>query len=351
MATIKHCGSSIGANEYQQIRRAQAHIASYLHFNNGDLVRYLDRSSFNIMADRLAEHFFHRSESMAIYQMVSEIYLAMMIVAPILQRLPLSTHCDWHRGHLLGWFRKNANGRIKRFYFGKRLIERTYAPDLLASNLERLGVHDTAMQETLLNLYRRHCGGTALKDRLAHLIFDPIMLLRLQNGYELRYGNWLFRLEKEKFAGSCDLREQTVQVLDHNLLSLNHRSGRHLEITISDEALISFRSHVKAILSMAASPAHKCRQLETRIRDLVETFRHARSALPQLMDLKVWLAQKLRHIAGTYDQAKTLPNLMVNLWLQRSDHRLFLKSPNLFLNPGIPDEKTYISYFSPYRES
>lgn len=350
MASIKQRGSSHVTNEYQQIRRAQAHIASYLHFNDGDLARYLDRTSFNVMADRLAGHFFHRSESMAIFQMVSEIYLVMLIIAPILQRMPLSSHCDWHRGHLLGWFRKNANGRIKRFHFGRREIERTYRPEILRSNLELLGIHDTAILETILDLYRRHCGGAALKDRLSHLIFDPVMMMNLRNGYEFRYGNELIRLEKENFAGSCDLREQPVQALDYNLLSANHKSSRHLEITIAETTLASFRLQVKVILAMAASPEHKCRQVETRIRDLVETSRHARSALPQIMDLKLWLSQKLRHLAGTIDHAKSLPNLMVNLWLQRSDHRLFLKSPNLFLNPGIPDEKTYVSFFSPYRE-
>ena len=65
--------------------------------------------------------------------------------AALLQRLPLSAKNDWHRGHLVSWFRCNCNGRRRRYHFRVREIARDYQPDLLAANLWQCGIHDAAI--------------------------------------------------------------------------------------------------------------------------------------------------------------------------------------------------------------
>jgi hypothetical protein len=335
---------------FSLVRRAQASIASFLHFRDGDLSKLLDRDAFQVMAARLANHFFHKSKELAIHAQVEELYLSLLIMAPILQRLPLSCKFDWHRGHLLGFFRRNASGRVGRFHCAIREVERSYQPEMLAANLEAIGIHDADMTTVLLDQYRRHAGGTALKDQLAHQLFDPILMLSQKQGYELRHGNRLLRLERSRFEGSIDLRAQSVAVLDFSLKSVEHSGGRHLEISISDACLSGFRQQVGCVIASASSPAFKVAAVENLIRDLVERTRPARSALPQIQELRTWLAAKLRSLAGTSPAAKMLPNLLVNQWLQRSDFRLYLKSPSFFFNPSAIDEKTYLTFFSPYRE-
>ena len=160
---------------FAMLCRAQASIASYLHFGMGDLTKYLERDAFQMVATRLADHYFHRSKDLAIYGQVVELYLALLILAPILQRLPLSCRFDWHRSHVLGFIRINASRRIGRFYIAIRQVARSYQPDLLAANLEQIGIHDAGMVEVLQDLYRRHAGGRTLKDLLAHQLFDPIL--------------------------------------------------------------------------------------------------------------------------------------------------------------------------------
>lgn len=351
MAIIRYKNEVLAENTaYYLTRRGQASIAGYRHFGAGDLSMYLERDAFQIMATRLADHFFHRSNKQAIHAQVVELYHALLIMAPILQRLPFSCKFDWHRGHLLSHFRHNASARIGRFHVASREIVRTYQPNLLAANLEAIGIHDTGMVEVLLDLYRRHAGGTALKDLLAHQLFDPIIMASQKQGFELRYGNRLLRLEKAAFDGAVDLRKQGFTVLVFFIRSLEYRGGRCLEITVSEEYLSIFRERIKDVIKLPASPEYKLKSIENCLRDFVEQTRYARSALPQIQELKIWLANKLRGLAGTSKAATLLPNLLVNLWLQRVDSQLYHKSPTFFLDPAKIPEKTYLSFFSPYRE-
>lgn len=335
---------------YYQVRRAQAAIAGYRHFADGDLARYLQREAFETVASRLTDHFFRRSRGLAIYDQVKELYLAHMILAPILQRLPLSSKYDWHRGHLLGWFRCNANCRTQRFHFATRAVERDYRPELLQVGLETIGIRDGDMVRVLLDLYRRHAGGTTLKDLLAHQLFDPIMAVERREGYELRYANRLFRMERESFADSVDLRKCRATVLDYSIQSVQHRGSRHLEILITEETMAAFRKHVKAILGSAANPERKVVLLEACIRDFVERTRWARSSKEQMKALRSWFCDKLRPLSGTSPQARHVANQLLNRWFQRADHLLYLKKPTFFLNADDVDEQTYTTFFSPYRE-
>jgi hypothetical protein len=335
---------------YHLVRRAQASTAGYLHFNNGDLSKYCERNAFLIMAQRLAAHFFAKSRDLVIFNQVLELYLALLIMAPILQRLPLNPGFDCHHGHLIGFFRRNASGKIMRFHFASRIVERKYQPAEFSRNLDCLGIHDDDMMEFLLDLYRRHAGGRALKDMLAHQLFDPVLMVTERQGFELRHGNRFYRLEKAPFPGSIDLRQEAANVQDFKIRTVEHAGGRHLEIFISDPCLAEFRERVKGVVNAAANPAYKLQMIEDCIRDLIERIRPARSSQPQILELKQWLATKLRRLAGTNREAKELPNLLVNLWLQRSDYRLHLTEPNFFLDPGKIDEKAYIKFFSPYRE-
>lgn len=351
MALLLNISKQLASNTaYHLVRRAQAKIASYQHFGDGDLEQYLERDAFCALAKRLANHYFHRSRNLAIYEQVRDLYHVLLIMAPIIQKLPLSYRLDWHRGHLMSFFRIHASAKIGRFHISIREIERRYQPDKLASNLEALGIHDVGMVELLMDLYRRHCGGTALKDKLAYQLFDPIMLVSEKQGYELRVANRLYRFEKQPFEGSKDLRRTSMTILDFSIKSVEHRGGRHLEISISNECITDFRNKVDRVLESAGSPAYKVVLIEGAIRDLIERIRSARSSKQQILELKHWLSQKLRRLTATYKHARQLPELLVNLWLQRCDYRLHLKSPNFFMDPLCIEEKTYINFFSPYRE-
>lgn len=350
MAIIRKEPMIVENTEYHLVRRAQASIAGYRHFDDGHLVKYLERDSFQSLANSLVEKFFHCSKNLALSDEARDLYLAHLVMAPVLQRLPLTVKYDWHRGHVMSFFRINAGNRIKRFHFLKREILRSYQPELLITNLDLLGVHDSGMVEVLQSHYRRHAGGTTLKNLLAHQLFDPILMMNLKQGYELRHGNRFYRLEKNHFEGSVDLRSESATISDFQIKSIEHASGCYLEILISTECLNRFREKVASVITAPASPDYKMMQLEDCIRDFIEKVRPARSAQPQIMDLKQWLANKLRRLAATKPEIKILPNILVNYWLQRSDYRLHIKAPTFFLDPSAHSKRIYVNFFSPYRE-
>jgi hypothetical protein len=335
---------------YNLVRRGQAAIANYQQFSTGDLTKYLDRDAFQVMAERLADQYFRKSAGLALHENVVTLYQLLLVMAPILQRLPFSFKFDWHCGHLLGFVRCNANGKVGRFHAAIRESERQYQPRKLAANLEALGVHDDWLVEILQDLYRRHYGGATLQHQLAHQLFDPILLVSERQGYELRYSNQLLCLEKHPFNGSIDLRCEPLMLLDFSVRSEQHHGGRHLEIYISEKCLSEFRVNVTQILESKAAPEYKLNVIKDKVQDFVERTRSARSALQQITELKIWLSNKLRRLAGTVPEAGALPNLLVNIWLQKVDSTLYVKRPNFFLDSKEITEKVYRTFFSPYRE-
>lgn len=335
---------------YYMVRRGQATIANYQQFNKGNLSKYMERDAFLVVAERLAHKYFHKSVGLALHDNVVELYQALLVLAPILQRLPLSYKIDWHRGHLLGFVRTSTCTRKGRFHAASREVERQHQPDKLAASLEALGIHDADFVAVLQDLYRRHCGGTTLQHHLAHQLFDPVLMHSDKQGFELRYGNKFLRFEKEPFEGSVDLRHQPLDVLDFSIKSEQHHGGRHLEIHISESCLSAFRLSVKRILESKAPPEYKLAAIETKVHDFVERTKSARSALQQVKELKIWLANKLRGLSGTAPKTGLLPHRLLILWSQRVDGDLYLKRPNFFLDPKDTDENTYLKFFSPYRE-
>jgi len=65
--------------EYHLLRRSQASIAGFRHFDNGDLAKFLERDLFLAFAEKLTDHYFHRSKGLAIHGQVKEISLAQLV--------------------------------------------------------------------------------------------------------------------------------------------------------------------------------------------------------------------------------------------------------------------------------
>ena len=107
MATIKPSSEATAKqNDYYLLRRAQAVIAAYQHFGNGDLSKYLDRASFNTIAEKLTTQYFYKSSAL-VQTLVMQVYLALLVLAPVLQRQQMSCKLDWHIGHVLSFIRRN----------------------------------------------------------------------------------------------------------------------------------------------------------------------------------------------------------------------------------------------------
>jgi len=351
MAVINSLSTKLEQNTaYYQLRRSQARIASFLHFRTGSLSRYLKSTSFKLMANRLAEKYFHLSQGAAMYESIVELYMILLIIAPILQRIPLSMRFDWHTGHVLSVFRADCSRRRNRIFYACREIPREYAPETLSANLQRLGIHDAIMVKWLHKLYDRHTGGKGLQHTLANQLFDPIMLLHVMTGRELRVGNRLHRLEKTEFQECVDIRRSPAAVFDYLVLCVDDAKGRHTDIKLSDAAISRFKYRVTNILAQSNSPAFKEQLITSAIDDFSMRSRWARSSLEQILGLKSWLAGKLTALSATQADVRRLPDILVNTFLMQVDTKLYFKAPNFFLNRDSVIEKAYFNIFTPYRE-
>lgn len=348
--TKRKADAMLERTAYTLVRRAQAAIAGYRHFGPDDLCRFLERPAFEVVATKLAAKYFYRSTNLALYQAAINLYVLYLIVAPVLQRIRYSTKLDWHSGHILSWFRRYCAGRPGRVHVAVKEIPRIYAPDMLLANLEALGLHDGEFNALLLDQFRRGYGEPTVQGRLLNTLFDPLMMLAEREGFDLRLGNRYFRAEKEPFPGSSDLRRGFLPVGNYRVGVRNHASGQHLEIRISDERLHTFRQAIKEILKGKAEPAYKYRLVREEIRDFVEKTRFARSAEPEVVELKQWLQTKLRSLSGTDRKFKELPDFLVKSWFDRGDHRFYLSRPNFFLDHSTVPEEVFLTFFSPYRE-
>lgn len=354
MASIRlSCEAMSHTMAYSQVRRAQAAIADFHHFGDGDLSRYLGRPAFEEMAGRLAQKFFHHSKELAMFNHVQELFMLFLVMAPIFQRSPYSTKLDWHTGHVLGWFRTYCAGPPHRVFAAIREVPRQFDPDKLTANLTALGVRDGEFIALLIDHYRRSYGESTVRGRLANALFDPIMLFGDRQGFELRVANRLYRVEKGPFTGSVDLRKTDLKVGDYLVKVASNdkgKSGSHLEIDMTDDVMKTFRTAVKNIVGGNANPSYKLHLIRREIIDFTERVRFARSAQPEMMELKHWLASKVRGLAGNIREFNGLPNELMYQWHQRLDSRLHLSHPNFFLDPKTVTEEVYMTFFSPYRE-
>lgn len=351
MATIKLLKEKLEQNTaYYHLRRGQSHIASYLHFRTGSLNHYRKSASFRLMAGRLAAKYFSLSRELALYQEIIELYTALLIMAPILQRIPLSMRFDWHTGHVLSLFRADCSRRRNRIFYACREIPCEYAPETLSANLEQLGIHDAIMVKWLHKLYDRHIGGRGLQHTLANQLFDPIMLLHEMTGRELRIGNRLHRLENAEFHGCVDIRRNPAVVFDYLMRCVDDAKGRHIDIKLSDAAISRFKRRITNILAQSNSPALKEKLITNAIDDFSMRSRWARSALEQILEIKSWLGGKLTALSATRADVRRLPDILVNTFLMKVDTELYLKAPNFFLDRNSVIEKTYLNIFTPYRE-
>lgn len=343
--------TGIPGNDFYLMRRGQAFITQRLHFGEGELCAFRDRSSFQSIAKICAEKYFHQAGEGDVFPFICELYTDVMIMAPILQRLPYSFKFDWTRAHVLSWFRTACNDNIKRFFFSTETCPRSYNVDLLRLNLETLGVHDSAYVDVLVEQFKRHYAGPYLRSDLANRIFDPICLLNQATGYRLRVGNIIYRLEKAPFPGSIDLREKQAKVLGaYRVRHVSKKAGSYLEIILTHDFTDQFKSVVTSIIESSASPRHKIYVINDRISDLLQTMKFARSSWPQAKDLQNWLVTKMRPLYGSLKDFKRREKGFRVEYLENRQDSLSLPTPNFFFNPKDVDLSTFLKYMSPYKE-
>lgn len=369
MAKLLPLNTSIEQNAaFSRLRQQLAFIARCLVFYPGELAKTMQSKPCEIIAQRMAEHYFHRSRLLSIYQDMVLMFQALMTLAPVLQRQRNSMGFDWTKANVLTWFRENTAANRGRCYFGCFEASRVSDPVLLRDNLKHLKIMDTKFNETLEYLFRCYYGRDSVTGKLASTLFDPIMLCQLGDENSLRVGNKIFRLEKRGFPGCIDLRKEPATVLAYLIRRKEwQEKGRTrgcLEITISEERLSVFKQRARRIIRSGMSAKLRVLVLKRLIDSFVKSVRYARNGFEQVVELSHWLSNNLKPLYGAVDvvqkkkkqpdmdleQVFRFPQFLVNAFLHAQDTSRYPRRPNFFYDPHKHDESTFLRFFSPYRE-
>lgn len=331
----------------------QGRLARVRSFPDGELLEKFQSASVRTYADRLATKYFPRckSEGWAVFDDVRQLYGLYLVLAPVLQREREAFRCDWHRGHLLTWVRRQANSRVAHWWLGISDLPRSIDEDRLRRNLDVLGIHDHRFYDDVVrDLFLAHYGaGDIARSRLAAQIFDGI-IFSVDRPAGLRLGNKFVRLEREQFPGAVDIRDGYAQLWDYQVRHVRVGRTGKIDILISNDRIETFRAAVHATLRARTTPAYRIILLERVIRDFVEHAKYAKSALPQILDLTRWIRQKIKRLSGAESRARALPEMLHSLFETKSCDRSFSNKPNFFWDPSRVPEHVYVTFFNPHRE-
>ncbi len=353
---------------YYQLRRKLVRLAKLLNYGPGEMYGLLKTKPFQDMADTLVAHYFPKSKSLEIRFEVRRLFLIGLVLGPIIQRQKCSMRLDMHKGHVLTWVRRAANTQVGRFYFSSWSEVRENDPQKLVLRLRELSVRDERFLREAKEAFEYNYTAEGWRGALANMIFDPIMFSKSAKGYCLRIGNVFYRLEKKRHAGSVDLRQTQGVIWDYAVMFRDRgyveekcwRTGKmvrrrkgSMELLLSDDRIDRFKQDFEAILNSQFRPEQKVIRLSTRIRDLLLDAKYARDCLAQLLELKVWIKEKVQRLRGTNRSVEDLGRCMIRVWNEtETGSRHFIASPNFFWTPDTarPPKAIFIQYYNPKRE-
>lgn len=374
-----------GFNMFLRLRFLLAGIARCLCFYDKELQEVANSAPCRAVAARATEHFFHNSRMTAIYADMVILFQSLITIAPILQRQLNSTGFDWHGGTVLTWFRVNTAAHVGRFYLGCTEHPRNPDPLQLRQNLQFLNIYDSRFADTLEMLCRAYYGRPSVTGKLANALLDPIMFCQHGTRNTLRVGNRIYRLEKQPFPGSIDLRQDSAIVLNYRIqrqefsenIPLTRQERKQprnrnrktkpvlrcmLDITIDEQHIQQFKAFVKSVVNSGLSLKFKVAVLDRRVGAFVYAVRYARNGFEQVLSLSRWLRYRLAPLCAEaegkarkkpdhlYDLVHRLPDILLNKFMMGSDHKRYYRRPNFFYDPLTHDELTFVRFLSPYRE-
>jgi hypothetical protein len=275
---------------------------------------------------------------------------------------------------------------IGRWHFGCQELPRVPDPVVLRENLHHLRIFDSRFTDILEMLMRCYYGRNTVSGQLANCLFDPLMFCRLGDRHTLRVGNKLFRLEKQAFPGSIDLRTNSAEVLGYSIRRVEKlerfplpgkRTGQKgkkkrqqvrvvrrgmLEIAVSSELINSFKSKAVAIINCSASVEYRIHELDGLMVSFLSSVRYARTGFEQVLHLSRWLANNLKPLHTAVDRRKKFnrrkppvqvppfPKILLSRFQNNLDTHRHYPRPNFFYDPHEHPEELFLQFVSPYRE-
>lgn len=377
---------------YYQLSRFLARQVRIGEFHGRELYDAMQRPAVRLFAELAVKKYFNRGEdSMKVKRDMMLMYQALLVMSPILQRIPRSLHLDQHRGHVLSWLRVYVGGNAKRRHVTTMEVKRVHNPAHLAKRLETLGIHDRTFTRILVALFRSYYWRDTVAGSLSRLLFDPIMIEVERDRHTLRVGNRIYTLHKHGGDKTVNLNKSPFVVFDYSVHYDAAATENKLTITLSSAALASFKKKIRGIMTRVADPKYKIGEIEKAIDRFSERAKWAKDDRRAIIELRDWLWKTMQPLAtpmtdriasrvskkppGTEKKkakahsamkkelkAKAadmkleishVPNILLNKWMQKSLQTtgLIKAKNNIFYDlDGSVEPDVFMNFLSPYRE-
>jgi hypothetical protein len=335
-------------NSYALVRRTQLNLVLRNSFRNGELYEIMNRQSFRTMADKLTEKYFHRSGSV-IYEEMNELFRVYLCLAPFIQKMKNSYLIDWTTRHALSRLRRYFGGNPSFEYYKKVTNNREHNCELLHSKLRQHGITDSKFLDFVTEKYLCFWGAEGLKGSLGNCIFDPFIFS--VKGQGLRISNVVIEVSKKYTDGYLSISKVPLEVLSYNLLVSNEKC-RYVTVELNQDTLNNFKLAFETILEKTCSDTYKMGLLTSLNAQFLERSRYAKDAFEQVKALRSWAVKHLKSHSARNKDFGAIASSILKDYVQDNAGYFAYKQSNFFWNKDISDipEKTYLIYFSPYRE-
>lgn len=345
---LRHYESMKIDNSYPLVRRTQLNLILRNSFRNGELYEIMNRQAFRTMADKLTEKYFYRSGTV-IYEEMNELFRAYLCLAPFIQKMRNSFKLDWTRWHAVSRLRRFFGGNPAYEYYKKTVYQRAHDVELLSSKLRQHGITDAKFVDFITEKYLCFWGAEGLKGSLANCIFDPFFFSVKGSG--LRVGNTALEVSSRYSEGCSSITKTPLEILSYSI-SVSNKKRRYVTVELTQDAINSFKKSVETVLNKSCSDAYKVGLLLSLNAQFLERSRYAKDALEQIQGLKSWAVKYMKPHAARSKDFGDIAGQILKDFIENNAGYFAYKQSNFFWNKDYSDipEKTYLVYFSPYRE-
>lgn len=331
-----------GPGDVALVRRAQRSLA--LAGRHHDLMRYLERDSFQTVAGALVERYMPRStkKQLEIADVFRELYATWLVLAPIANRAQGYWRPWWSPGIMTSWMRIQSN-RFHRFWLGA--VPYDWATAQVASGAaahitdeafiaHAQGLLDHATGDTLRASFARYVLGSLVWRHASEAVL-PVAREYHAGMLWSEDGCWLMAAKpfEENGAVWCDLRERPVDIMHWSA----HVADGLLHIKMNEAAVQRFKESVRVALASDALPEHKLRHINATARSFHHFARYAFDARQQAQELEAWVWRRAsRHIV---QNTPALAQRYFNLRLAQWDTRLHFERKSYLLDRDVSEEQ------------
>ena len=341
-----------GPGDVALVRRVQRSLA--LAGRHQDMMRYLERDSFQAVAAMLTGHYMPHSaaKQLEIADVFRDLFAAWLVLAPLSNQARGYWRPWWSPCVVMSWLRVEIN-RFQRTYLGR--IPFDWACAQVAPGALAAGIQDAdfiASVEALLG----HAWGDTLRANFTRYVLGGLVwraeaeqalaLAREHHAGLMWYENELWLLTRKPFAADgvawVDLRETPVDIL---AWSVKVAEGK-LQARMSEPTVQRLKESVRAAMASDASSEHKLLQTNAASRSWHHWARDAFDARQQARVVEAWVWHRVsRHIL---QHSPKLRGQYFDLKTAQWDAHLHFGRASYLLDRDVTDED-WLKIWNPRR--